>query len=81
MAHRSLSLRRLSAASLILASAMLSATATAAASPVAEEPESCAPPGLSAAAKISGLAGDTFSSDELDQLISTHIAKAGIAGI
>lgn len=81
MAHRSLSLRRLSAASLVLASAMLSATATAAASPVAEEPESCAPPGLSAAANISGLAGDTFSSDELDQLISTHIAKAGIAGI
>lgn len=81
MARRSLSLLRLSAASLILASAMLSATATAATSPVAEEPESCAPPDLIAAATVSGLAGDTLTREELDQLITEHIAKAGIAGI
>lgn len=81
MAHRLLSLHRLSAASLILASAMLSATATAATSPVADEPRSCAPPDLITAATINGLAGDTIARDELDQLIAKHIAKTGIAGI
>lgn len=81
MARHSLSLRRLSAASLILASAMLSAPATAATSPVADEPRSCAPPGIITTASVSGLAGDTITRDELDQLINEHIAKAGIAGI
>lgn len=74
-------LRRISAASVILASALLSATATAATSLEAEQPVSCAPPGISPSATVSGLIGDTITRDKLDQVIEKHIVGAGIAGI